>query len=478
MSKTVVISIEADRVKVVVAKKSGRTVKVVDYFTMDAGELDEFLEKDESREYVVVSEFIQYHQDSVYIPNVKPKYCEDMIRNEVRRLHPELEAFSLVYFDLGEKVEGRKTVEEYYTLSFAKSEVDNIISKFIDKKKKVKAIYADFLVPINFMAAIEATKALDEPYLLVFAAGNNKVTLLMQSNRLLFARSSQALNYGTSEFDLQSISMTLSHCHQTLRINPAFVTIAGTMTTDFDVETIPPFQVAGIIKPRFCEMDDIAFTEYFLGVSALCVELRKKDGIKMDVTASDYRTFLLLARYLTYSSLAFIVLSLMTLAYIGKTAMEVSGLRGQIAGLRASNTDLQSISDRFNAIKTPILAKTKLIDALHRHKDEAWPSDLLIPLSEVETKNLNIESLNWDKPAGKKSKGAVFTIGGHVEAIQSYAEKEAVMGELQNSLKQIKGIKNMHYDLNIRDNSFRLVFEFIKPPGLSENAYPSEEKKK
>src|SRR3990172_1585264 len=302
MKDTVVVSFENQKIRVVYASLKGRSHFIKDVLTLDDSQFQDFLKRDKTKEFIVVSNFRQAYQDTIHIPVVKKKYLGKIIEIEIRKKCPYRD-FSYLYHLSGEKIiENRKTLE-IFVIAVENSELLNLINRFTDMGKTVNAVYPD-VFSLSSMIRTDGKYAL-----CISGAGMNKNLSLIRDRKIVFVREANSMEADMTDFDMRSIEMTVNYCRQTLRINPAFVVLTGNLGLNFNVTLHPSVPVLCLVPPPDIQGANRAILDNMTALSALYA------GNDSDITPRNFRNVKLAISLLRHSTATLLFLLILTVLY-------------------------------------------------------------------------------------------------------------------------------------------------------------------
>ncbi|MEO5356947.1 MAG: hypothetical protein H7844_06575 [Nitrospirae bacterium YQR-1] len=456
MFETTAISFEGEKVKVVSAKTSGKNLILNRAETFNKDELDIFLRKDTTKSYILVYNFQHIHEDYITIPPIEKKLVRNLIHREVIRIHPQLREFSEIFFYVGDKTEGGRILKEYLVISFTGDELDQVIRKFNDLGKRITALYPDFFAPLCLIPAA------NEQFILVFNSADNKVMLLVKEGGALFMRVNQAIEPGTTDLDIQSINMTINHIRQSLRISPAFVTVTGTMSSEYEAQLQPIAPLMIALKPSYVSCDMEHFNEYLLPLSAICSFSKLKDPLGLNIIPKKFRDQNYLENYLSYSTAAFVSTSVVILLFILLNIYNVFTLTNEISLIRADNGNIKDIVSSYNKAAAAFEQHAKVFEFLRRNQSASLLNAFLAVLVSVDTQKAEIESVALSVSEGAPV--AKVSLTGKVKS-ESFAEIRSSVDSLSDNLKAVKNVDKCSSGYNLKDKSFKLELQFTAASG-------------
>ncbi|MCC6545104.1 MAG: hypothetical protein IT392_11525 [Nitrospirae bacterium] len=422
MNNTVVVSFENQEIRVIYAtsKKGGLFVR--DAITLNDAQFEEFLRSEKTKEFIVAGNFRETYQDTITVPFVKKKYLDKIIKFEIQKKCP-FKDFSYIYYLSGEKiVENRKTLE-IFVLAVRNNEVMNLITRFTNMGKKVTAVYPDIF------ALARMTRTDGKYGLSVSGAGHNKNLFLVRDGRIVLVREANSPEADMTDYDMRNIEMTANYCRQTLRINPSFIILTGTLSGNFNVSVDNSLPVICMIPPPEIHMDNRIFLEYMTAVSALCADKG------CDIAPLSYKNLTFLMQFLRYSTAAFFCLAILSVIYTAIVVMSILPLR---EGFQNAVRDMPEIDRILSTYENEMSGFTKystLISSFERSMEKPDILDLLNAFARIRGGRIRVDSLDISSDEGVlhcKIEGRAFT--------ENYAEAGRAYEKFIGSLADIQGL--------------------------------------
>ncbi|MCI4625331.1 MAG: hypothetical protein L3V56_05145 [Candidatus Magnetoovum sp. WYHC-5] len=467
--KIAAISIEKEDVKIIYAVKKGKSFNVIQSQKINGNELDNYLQKDKTKRYIIIYDFDEILQDIVNIPPAEDKYNHALIANEIRKQYPDIKEFSFVEFFIDNKIEGNKRYKEFAVFTIKHTEINKIINRFNEYGKIILSIYPASLLPLSLLPDIH------EPYLCAFDIVNNKNTILVRHKSIFFSRQSQVLGISTAttDFDIQNLNMTINYCRQNLRINPQFILLFGAMSRDFYVQNFPLIPIASYNFSSFLKIDKELFDNNFFPITAIHYFLKRKYAPTKDKTrlhlnflTKEYNHIIAFYNYFKYSSIAFIIISIILSLFIIKNLTSISEHKTSITLVRSQSAALQNVVTAITERMGAFDQKKKLLEFIKTHNTTPHVSDFLITLSDMETllNGLIIDNISWetikvdnDDETIAATTSSKIKITGSAKLLSLPVAQTAVE-TLEKTITAIQTVKDILTNFNLSSKAFSIEF--------------------
>lgn len=225
MAQRVFISFSHDEIQVVAATCLHGNVHVKRAYRLSDEEFDEFLRLDSTESYVVSVNIEELFQEIIHLPPAKEKYLDQLVRGEIRKLHPDLENYTVFYETFADTLYEGKFFKKIVCFIYSVNDIAPVISRFTRFGKRISQLYSSSYVLSRLVDSSSA--ATFDPLLCIALGKERKTVFLLEQNRLYFVRQIQSHTSGIDELDVHSINMTIDHCFQTLRLKPRYAVCLG-----------------------------------------------------------------------------------------------------------------------------------------------------------------------------------------------------------------------------------------------------------
>lgn len=435
MKKTVVVSFENQTIKVIYAfpKKGGHTVR--DVITLNDAQFREFLKSEKTKKFIVVSKFIETHQDTITVPVVKKKYLEKIIEIEIKKKCP-FDDFSYIYH-LSEKkiIENRKTYEVFF-FAVSNNEVMNLISRFTDMGKVVSAVYPD----VFSLARMARTNG--EYGLCVSGVGHSKNMFLVRDGMIALIREANSPEADMTDYDMRNIDMTVNYCRQTLRMSPSFIILTGNLSANYNVSVNASLPVICLVPPSGIHVDNRMIPDYMTAVSALCADK------SCDIAPRNYKHIAFtveLLRYSTATFLCLIILSVIYTAFVVKTTLPIR------EKFQDSVKDLPDLDGVFSSYEKEMSRHSEygsLIASFEKSMETPDIFHLLTAFTRIKGGRMRVDTIDITSDDGVlkcKIEGTAVT--------DNYAEAGSAYETFMGSLADIKGLSVTKHLFELKDKN-------------------------
>ncbi len=443
MGKTVAVSFEQDRVRIVHASVKGSSLSIDRIDVVNEAEFDAYLKKDKASNYVVTCEFKESFHGSLTAPVVKPKYLDKIVESEIRKATNESH-ISFIYTTLEERVIDNKAVHEIFYYAVKSEEVRNIVGRFYDKGKTVSALYPSVFA----VAAIMAPRQSDDAKMGVYSTGKDKVAFFTQNGNVTFIRNYEAFEPGLTDFDITNINMTISYCFQNMRINPSTIFVMGDLTDSSELSVMPSAPLASLYKGQSILCENVVFTENILPIAALKVPRSS------NILSREFKNIYMLKSYLKYSTRAFAALIIFLFGVILFQVNGINDKKESIQSALRAHQDLEMLMAEYAKKKDGFQDFMPLISFLNTPSSNI--QNLLTVLADKDLKGL---SLNFIEAATRDNSSYSVVIKGKGLA-DSYAAIQSSFDRILKHLTQLKEIRIKSSSLDLLNKTFSIEMDY------------------
>ncbi|MFN3739817.1 MAG: hypothetical protein ACK4TF_03975 [Thermodesulfovibrionales bacterium] len=369
------LSIEGKTVKIVEAIKRPHGTFIQKTLTIPLDNLDSYLATTKQKDFILSVDFKELLQDFLYLPPVRGANIVRLLQHEVNRLYP---GFYYIYSDLGEKIIENKRSRLLSILRAHKSEVDELINKFLMYGKNIKAIYAAPSCIASFINRSE------KPILCIFETDEKNI-FLIRNGIILFTRKLTTFQKGLSQLDIQGIEMSITHCIQNLRIPPEEIVLAG----DFKElpSSIGGLKVTPLKLPEGLHYKGTDVLDYLLPIG--CLYLSSKESFLPE----EYRRFRLLRGILTANAVIFGVFFVISLMVGINNIITIQSIKTDISDLPTKYRVFTSFVQSYNNTVQEAKALSPLRDLVEKEK-RPQVSGVLKEVSGYSLNNIEIKSID------------------------------------------------------------------------------------
>ena len=440
MEKTVAVSFEEDIVKVVHASFKGNTISIDKAEIIADDQLDNYLRREKSKKFIVTYNFNESYHNVVTVPVAGVRHLEKIVESEIKKT-VEIKDFSFIYTPVGERVIGNKRVTELAYFAVNNEELRNVVKRFYDNGKMVKAVY-----PKVFSVA-PLFEFRDEAVIGVLGAKTEKTAFLIKKGIIYFIRKFSSLTTNISDIDIQDINMTANYCLQNIRINPSLVIFLGNLLESSSINIPTTVPLAALHKPEYIRCDRKTFNDFILPITSFYASKSS------NILNKEFKDIYMLKNYLLNASRVFVILAFLCLGIAFYNVKNISDMKGTLKLIKANNADIENIFSEYTAKETQLRQYMSTINFLN--KDVPEVQKLLIALTEINMKNSKIESIE----TAVKDDSISVTINGTIHA-DTYTSIQTGFQDIIDSLDKIKDIRISDKTMDIDRKTFLIKLDY------------------
>lgn len=385
MGSSVVVSFEGPLVKVLYGSLKKNAIVVNDALTLKEEQFDDFLLKEKNHGFIVVSNFKDFFHDTLLIPSTKDKFVKKLIEIEIRKKSPFKDP-SFIYTIAGDKVVENRRMKEVSVFAVNNNEINGITDRFVRRGKVVTAFYLDIF---SISSMIDSK---DLPLLCVSETGATKNLFLLKNGDIHFARTTPSFEAGIGDHDIQNINMTVNYCRQTLRTDPAFIMLTGSICSNYSATAGPVIPIACIVQNAVSRKGvsvGSLYTDFTTPLSAFLVR-----NSNLNLLTAQYKGFFLTDLLLKYSAFLFIMLSILGLGYSGYKLNNIVTLRNRLESIRAETSGADITISRYESKKSEFENYKPFITSMTQAASVPDIQRFLAVLSELKTDTVWIDYLS------------------------------------------------------------------------------------
>lgn len=435
------VSFDADAIRVVKARQSKGSLTVEQTIAIPATDLDLFLSTDRSPGYLLILNSPEAIFETIQIPPVENKLVGSLVQTEIKRLHPELSAFSCAWRVIGDQaVEGR-TVKRVACCLLEEHLIEPILEPFIRNRKQIRQIVA---TPYTLARLIENSPlGTGKSLLCAHDCGSFKTIFLLEQGIVSFSRNVPSQGTGWDDLDRQNLTMTSDYCAQALRVRPEqFV------TTNTDQ---PPAPLLPAPLPDTAALATDTVYQYLPALAALLYPLPASEDLRPESYRQELFQQISLTNTLYFFAMATSVTLVATFFYLFSVISnmsEISRLRQQEQTLRSVHSAYQAALHTQSAIE-PLLGSIKSLQA------PPYLPDLLVKMPAPPAGPIQIRHFS-----AKKEKELISLQLSGVISETSYAGAQARFESIGANLAQVNGLTQTTRKLDPKDQTYTIEGNF------------------
>lgn len=445
MSGQVLISFENETIKVIHANNRHGNLSIDRSSTFSNEEFDHYLTTTTDNEFVVINDFHEVYQDIISLPPAKEKYLRSLVGIEIKKRVTEWKDTSFFYTTVKETQREGKWFKDIFFFVVNNDDIDHLISRFSKHNKIITHLYPDVLVLSNIIEADGVEP--DQPLLGVIDLATHKTMFLVIDRKLLFVRVAQSDQKGLNTADIESINMTIAHCRQTLRLNPARIVFRD--KPGARESTVNPVVPETTMKyPSNITAFKETIEEYITPISAA---LHEKTLSSCDLLPEGYRGIFTQRKILAYAAVILVVLSLIGAGYISLklydiilTSKEISMVRQTIGVRQPIIGDFTSTSKELEKVMPPI-------SFMNRINTSPDIQQVLVSLQALAMPGVRINAITINN--GKEA--CLVSFDGYIKA-KTFTDLQLNYQNVLDGIKKIKEFEIASQSLDLPMRNFKI----------------------
>jgi len=449
LSGQVIVSFENEVIKVIHANTRHGNLSVDKSFTFSKEEFDHYLATTTDNEFVVVNDFHEMYQDIISLPPAKEKYLRSLLYIEIKKRVTDWKEFSFFYITIKETQREGKWLKDIFFFVVNNEDINNLISRFSKHNKIITHLYPDILVLSNIIEAGDVEP--DQPLLGVIDLATHKTMFLVKDKKLLFVRVAQSDQKGLNSNDIENINMTIAHCRQTLRVNPARV-VFREKPEPREAVTGPIVPEAAMKYPSHVTAFKETVEEYITPVSTA---LHEKALSSCDLLPESYRGIFTQRKILAYAVIIFVIFSLIGIGYIGFKLYDITMTSKEISLLREGIGVKQPIIGDFTSTSKELQKLMPPITFMNQINTSPDIQQVLVSLQTLNMQGVNIGSI----VVTNSKEACLITIEGAVRA-RTFTDLQLNYQNVLDGLKKIKEFEVASQSLDLTIRSFKIELKW------------------
>jgi hypothetical protein len=445
LSGQVIVSFENEIIKVIHANIRHGNLSVDKSFSFSSEEFDHYLATTTDNEFVVINDFHEMYQDIIPLPPAKEKYLRSLVDIEIKKRITDWKDTSFFYITVRQTQREGKWLKDIFFFVVNNDDINNLILRFSKHDKIITHLYPDVLVLANIIEVDDVEP--DQPLLGVIDLVTHKTMFLVKDKKLLFVRVAQSDRKGLNTTDIESINMTIAHCRQTLRVNPARVVFRD--KPDARESAVNPIVPEATMKyPSNVTAFKETIEEYIVPIAAA---LHEKTLSSCDMLPEGYRGIFTQRKILVYATIFLLVFSLIGMGYIGLKLYDISLTSREINILRQGMGVRQPIIGDFTSTSKELQKLMAPITFMNQINTSPDIQKVLISLQVLNMKGVNIGTI----AVSNSKEACLISIEGNIRA-QTFTDLQLSYQNILDGLKKIKEFETASQSLDLTMQNFKI----------------------
>lgn len=449
MGGQAIVSIENEIIKVIHANVRHGNLSIDKSSTFSNEEFDHYLATTTDNEFVVINDFHEMYQDIISLPPAKEKYLRSLVGIEIKKRVTEWKDTSFFYTTVKETQREGKWFKDIFFFVVNNDDVDNVISRFSRHDKIITHLYPDVLVLSNIIEADGVEP--DQSLLGVVDLATHKTMFLVKDKKLLFVRVAQSDKKGLNTADIENINMTIAHCRQTLRVNPARIVFRdkpGALES-----TVNPVVPETTMKyPSYIATFRETIEEYITPIAAA---LNEKTLSSCNMLPEGYRGIFTQRKILAYAVAVFLVFSMIGVGYIGLKLYDIMLTSKEISVLRQGIGVRQPIIGDFTSTSKELQKVMPPITFMNRINTSPDIQQVLVSLQTLNAPGANIGTI----VVNNSKETCLISIEGNIKA-QTFTDLQLNYQNVLDGIKKIKEFETVSQSLDLTMRNFKIELKW------------------
>lgn len=406
MSRLIAISFENGSIRCVCADVRGEAITIVKSTLLPDDQLESYLATEKTSSFIVIQNFKELHQDTLYLPTLEADQLPLVISGEIRRNHPEIQDYSFFFRVIGDSYQDGRMYKKTAVFIFTNEDLTAVVNRFIACKKTVSALYSSTAALAQLLST--SPDCTDDTILGIADLGSEKIMFALENRNLSFVREFQSVAGGFAPEDMQSINMTIDYCFQSLRLRP---TKAVLLNSPEDLTQSPvkmfvplaPFTPAVTIagSPE-------AITENAIALGAFACLAAGEVNILPDA----YATYFSRRSFFRRGIATMILLSIVMLLVNAYEVFEIVELKSEATSLRHELALQGQALSTFEQLQGKLATQEPLISFITTAHTTVDTQRTLIALNRMQVPGVQLHSITL---TGEEDGALLIALTGHID---------------------------------------------------------------
>jgi hypothetical protein len=443
LGKSVAVSFEGDRVKILHASLRGKTLSVKKTDIVSDDEFDHYLQRERSAEFIVTCNFRESYHDVLILPSLKSKYLRKIVESEIKKSASRKD-FSFIYTPLGERVIENKKMLEVFYFAVSDEEIRNVVERFHRKGKIVRALYPSVCSAVSLIDAGESVHS----NMGVLGIEKERIVFLSKNGSVHFIRNYDAIDEKLADFDIQNINMTINYCFQNLRMNPSRVVLMGDLSESSDITMLPTAPLSSLCKTDHIKCSVEQFNDFILPVASLYATRTS------NILSKDLRNMYALRTYMSHASKVFIIMAILCSGVIMHVAGDIGETKDSIELARKNVSDINHITSAYRSREDTLRQYRQAVAFINRKTPDM--QKLLIALAELDVQGLRFTSID----ANIREGDSFFVTVRGISFVDTYSSLQSLLEYLIDRLGKTEGVKMTDNEIDMANKTFKIELEY------------------
>ncbi len=406
MSRLIAISFENGSIRCVSADVRGEAITIVQSSLLPEDQLESYLATEKASSFIVIHNFKELHQDTLYLPTLEAQQLPLVISGEIRRNHPEIQNYSFFYRVIGDSYQDGRMYKKTAVFIYANEDLTAVVNRFIACKKTVTALYSSTAALAQLLST--SPDCTDDTILGIADLGREKIMFALENRNLSFVREFQSVTGGFAPEDMQSINMTIDYCFQSLRLRP---TKAVLLNSPEDLAQSPVKMFVPLAP--FTPAINIAGTPETITENAIALgAFACLSAGEVNILPDAYATYFSRRSFFRRGIAAVVLLSIVALLAIAYELFEIISLKSEAASLRHELSLQGKVLNTYEQLQGELATHEPLITFITTAHATVDTQRTLIALNRVQVPGVQLHNITL---TGEEDGALLIALAGHID---------------------------------------------------------------
>lgn len=453
MSNVLSLYFDGTIVQVLKVTVSRGAVTIGEARTFLQSELDEYLAGCREKKCVISYNPATFNQTIISLPPAAGRHTAQLIASDLKKHHPDSDSFVFFHRMLGEITSYAKTYHKLAVFSYDDAPLDGLISIFNRHNKVVSRIVASPYSIFRLVSSAVSQESLSDARMFIVSLPGEKMCLLSENGELAFIRKIDSPDAILQQDDLDSITMTVSYCQQSLRIKPSQLAMVNLPSRGVEDPHSFPAPLDMGYELSIPGVTDEILQDYLapLATALHCLEAPRTG----DLRPSYYRAFLRDKKAFTHGITVMIIISMILASLALSRQLLISDLTSRIVSLRTTLGSSGEESKTYRKLDDEIKKMGQSIDLVNRHNQSLDPAMALASFNMASSQDYSIKEISVQKGDGF----ATVRVKGSINA-PTFGATQAVFEGLVSSAGKMSGYGVTSSSVDVKLKTFTLEMRY------------------
>lgn len=453
MSNVLSLYFDGTIVQVLKVSVSRGAVTIGEARTFLQSELDDYLAGCREKKCVISYNPATFNQTIVSLPPAAGRHTDQLIAIDLKKYHPDSDYFVFFHRTLGEMTSDAKTYHKFALFSYDDAPLDELISIFNRHNKVVSSIVASPYSIFRLVSSAVSQQNINDARMFIVSLPGEKMCLLSENGELAFIRKISSPDAVLQQEDLDSITMTVSYCLQSLRIKPSQLALVNLPSRGVeDPQSFPVPLDMGYDLSIPGVVDEILH-DYLapLATAIHCLEAPRAG----DLRPSYYRAFQRDKKAFTHGITLMVIISMIMALFALSRQLVISDATSRIIALRRTLGSSGEEIKAYRKLDDEIKKLGQSIELVNRHNQSLDPATALASFTLPSSQDYAIKEISVQKGDGF----ATVRVKGSINA-STFGATQALFEGIVASAGKMSGYAVTSSSVDVKLKTFMLEMRY------------------